>query len=82
GFGSPQQEFHTILVLADLLNMTQNTLTEITSFVRPVAWTEDNSAIIFTSPQQTGTWKINLQGSKLEKIAEPSYLGMLQVSNN
>ncbi|MBC8171165.1 MAG: hypothetical protein H7X77_05820 [Anaerolineae bacterium] len=81
GFGSSQQDFLTIFALVDLVNMTQTSLTEITSFVRPVAWTEDNSAVIFTSPQQTGTWKINLQGTGLEKIAEASYLGMLQAEN-
>jgi hypothetical protein len=76
-FGTPQQSIRTVFVLVDLVNMTQTNLTEITTFVRPVAWTEDNSAIIFTSPQQTGTWKINLQGTRLEKIAEPTYLGTL-----
>lgn len=82
GFGSPGQNFRTIFVLVDLVKMTQTSLTEITSFVRPVAWTEDNSAVIFTSPQQTGTWKINLQGARLEKIAEATYLGMLQAKNS
>jgi hypothetical protein len=82
GFGSSQQDFRTIFALVDLVTMTQTSLTEITSFVRPVAWTEDNSAVIFTSPQQTGTWKINLQDTGLEKIAEATYLGMLQAGNS
>lgn len=76
-FGTTAQSIRTVFVLVDLVNMTQTNLTEITTFVRPVAWTEDNSAIIFTSPQQTGTWKINLEGTRLEKIAEPTYLGTL-----
>jgi hypothetical protein len=76
-FGTPQQSVRTVFALVDLVNLTQTSLTEITTFVRPVAWTEDNSAVIFTSPQQTGTWKINLGDARLEKIAEPTYLGIL-----
>jgi hypothetical protein len=76
-FGTPQQNVRTVFVLVDLAAMTQQSLTEITTFVRPVAWTEDNSAVIFTSPQQTGTWKISLGEARLEKIAEPTYLGIL-----
>ncbi|MCU0496380.1 MAG: hypothetical protein MUF87_03395 [Anaerolineae bacterium] len=78
GFGTSDQSVRTVFVLVDLERMTQRSLAEITTFVRPVAWTEDDSAIIFTSPQRDGTWKINLQDGRLEQIAEPTYLGLLQ----
>jgi len=79
--GTPNQQVRTVFMLIDLVTMTQQALTEpITTFVRPTAWTEDNSAVIFTSPQQDGTWKITLQDRRLNKIAEPTYLGALQIT--
>jgi len=82
-FGSPQQTTRTVFIFVDLQAMTQETLTEpITTFVHPVAWTEDNSTIIFTSPIRDGTWKINLTDRRLERIAEATYIGTLQPLNN
>lgn len=81
GFGSSRQEVNTVFVLIDLVSMEQTPLTDpITTFVRPTAWTEDNSAVIFTSPQLDGTWKVTLQERALEKIAEPTFRGMLQLN--
>jgi hypothetical protein len=78
-FGSPEQTIQTVFVLADLVNMTQEALTNpITTFVRPMAWTEDSSAIIFTGPGQDGTWKISLEDRRLAQIAAGSYIGRLQ----
>jgi hypothetical protein len=78
GFGTSRQSVRSVFVLVDLVTMTQSALTDpITTFVRPVAWTEDNSAVIFTSPQNDGTWKVNLQGKGLQKIATFAYLGTL-----
>ncbi|MBC8100840.1 MAG: hypothetical protein H7Y11_15480, partial [Armatimonadetes bacterium] len=77
GFGTPQQSLLTVFVLVDLAQLTQTNLLEVTRLVRPIAWTEDNSAIIFTSPQQAGTWKLQLAEARLAKIAEPTYLGRL-----
>lgn len=78
-FGTPQQTIQTVFVLVDLNTLTQTTLTNpITTFVRPVEWTEDNTAVLFTSPNQNGTWKINLRDGRLERVAEAAYLGTLQ----
>ncbi len=77
-FGSEDQSIRTVFVLVDLASMTQAELTnQITTFVRPVKWTEDNSAIILLSPIQDGTWKINLENGRLERIAELTYIGTL-----
>lgn len=77
-FGTPQQSIQTVFVMVDLNTMTQTTLTNpITTFVRPVEWTEDNTAVLFTSPNQNGTWKINLRDGRLERVAEAAYLGTL-----
>ncbi len=79
-FGGENQSIQSVFVLADLDTMQQEALTTrpITTFVIPVEWTEDNSAIIFTSPVQNGTWKINLQARRLERIAEATYIGTLK----
>jgi hypothetical protein len=78
GFGSENQSVRTVFVLVNLEEMTQAALTEpITTYVQPVAWTEDNSAIIFTSPERDGTWKVNLSTGTLDKVAEATYVGRL-----
>lgn len=77
-FGAPSQSVRTVFVLVDLSTMSQTPLTDpITTFVEPLAWTEDNSAIIFTSRQRDGTWKISLSDGSLDKVAEATYLGVL-----
>lgn len=80
-FGTPQQSTRTMLVHFDLAGMTQRILTEVTSIAHPLAWTEDNTAVIFTSPQQPGTWKVSISDGQTVKIAEQTYLGMLQTGS-
>jgi hypothetical protein len=78
-FGTPNQSVRTVFILVDLATMTQAALTDpITTFVEPLAWTEDNTAIIFTSRQRDGTWKINLSDGELDRVAEATYLGILE----
>lgn len=79
-FNQPSQSVETTFILVDTLARTQRTLTAspITQFVRPIAWTEDNSSVIFTSPSQNGTWKINIMDGRLERIASASYIGMIR----
>ncbi|HEX2908644.1 MAG TPA: hypothetical protein VHO69_17360 [Phototrophicaceae bacterium] len=75
-FGKPNQSTQTVFVLVNLQDMTQAPLVEpITTFVEPLAWTEDNTAVLFTSRQRDGTWKISLSDGKLVKVAEATYLG-------
>ncbi len=78
-FGGANQSVRTIFVLINLDDLTQEALTDpITAFVKPVEWTEDSTALIFTSPDQDGTWKINLADGQLERIASATYLGTLK----
>jgi hypothetical protein len=78
GFGSANESVRTVFALVNLEDMTQTALTEpITTYVQPVAWTEDNSAVIFTSPEQDGTWKVTLSDGTLDKVAEVTYVGEL-----
>lgn len=77
-FGTPQQSVQTVFMLVDLLAYTQRALTDpITTYVHPVKWTEENTAILFTSPQLNGTWKIALADGELEKVAQTAYVGVL-----
>lgn len=76
-FGSPAQFIRTVFVLVNMTDGTQTALTDPTAtFLRPTLWTEDNSAVIFTSPLEDGTWKVDLNG-RLNKIANGTYLGNL-----
>lgn len=77
-FGGPNQSVRTVFVLVNLTARTQTALTSpITTFVQPVAWTDDNTAVIFTSPTQDGTWKVNVNDGRLTRIAAATYLGTL-----
>jgi hypothetical protein len=77
-FGAPDQTLETVFMHVDLNALTQETLTDpITTYIHPVRWTEDNTAILFTSPQQNGTWKIDLRDRTLKKVAEVAFLGTL-----
>ena len=77
-FGTPSQTVQTVFMLADLRAMTQRPLTNpITTYVHPLRWTEDNTAIIFTSPQVNGTWKIKLSDGELQKVADETLIGTL-----
>jgi hypothetical protein len=77
-FGRPDQFAQTVFMLVDLDLMTQQPLTDrINTFVEPLSWTEDDTAVIFTSKQQDGTWKINLSDGRLDRIANATYLGII-----
>lgn len=77
-FGTVDQSIQMTLMLVDLTTLTQRELTtRISTFVRPVAWTEDNSAILLVSLNRNGTWKINLDDGRLERIAEATFIGSI-----
>lgn len=78
-FGGPNQSVRTVFALVGITARTQTALTNpITTFVQPVEWTEDNTAVIFTSPDQDGTWKVNVNDGRLAKVANATYLGTLR----
>lgn len=77
-FGREDQSVRTVFMLVDLERMTQAAMTEpITTFVEPLSWTEDNSAVIFTSRQRDGTWKISLTDGRLARVADATFLGTI-----
>lgn len=80
-FGGANQTVRTVFVLVDLVERTQSTLTQpINNFVRPVDWTEDNTAVIVASADPTldGTWKVTLDEGRVTRIASATYLGTLK----
>ncbi len=80
--GTPNQSTRTFFMLVDLDTFTQERMTgnPITTLIRPIAWTEDNSAVLFVSgdPDREGTWKINLNTRRLERVAEATFIGTLR----
>jgi hypothetical protein len=79
GFGTSEQSVTTVFALVDLQDMSQALLGDpITTFVHPIAWTEDSTGLIFTTPELDGTWKISAVNGTLTKIAEATYIGTLR----
>lgn len=78
-FNTAQQRVRTQFVVVDLARLTQTPLTPrpLNAFLRPIAWTEDNSAVLFINPQEPGTWKIALDEGQLEQTARATYIGLL-----
>ena len=78
-FGTANQTIETVFMLADLVNSSQRPLSNpITTYVQPLAWTDDNSAILLTSPQQDGTWKLQLSDGRLRRVASATLVGWLK----
>lgn len=78
GFGTPDQSLETQFVLVDLISMTQRAFFPTTTrYLRPTAWTEDSSAVVFTSPVEAGTWKARIEDATLEQVATVTYIGQI-----
>ncbi len=76
GFGTTEQSVQTVFMLVNLQTMSQERLNDpITTYIHPIAWTDDNSAVLFTSPQRNGTWKIHMDDGDFIRVAEANYLG-------
>ncbi|MBZ0288070.1 MAG: hypothetical protein K8I30_10685, partial [Anaerolineae bacterium] len=77
-FGGPAQFVRKVFVLVNVVDGTQEALTDpMATFLEPVMWTEDNSSIILTSPFENGTWKMSTDDGRLTTIATATYLGAL-----
>ena len=75
---SADQTPRTVLVLADIVNARQRVVGgAIDALARPIMWTEDNSAVLFTREDRAGTWKIALDESQAVQVADATYLGRL-----
>lgn len=78
---TPFQSTRTDFILVNLGTMTQEILLNraVTTLLRPIAWTENNTAILFTSydSEQNGTWKVNIEERRLVRIADANYIGVI-----
>ena len=78
GTGAAERERRTVLVLVDIVNARQRVLDGAwDDLVRPIMWSEDNSAVLFSLEGRAGAWKMRLDEGKAIKVADASYLGML-----
>jgi hypothetical protein len=77
-FSQSPNAVRTVLMSANLDTMEQEQLSDpITQYLRPVRWTEDNTAVLFVSPDRDGTWKINIDDGELTRVAEATFIGVL-----
>ena len=77
GFEASAAQPQTVLVWVDLQKRQQMVINSpLAGALRPLSWTEDNSAILFTQAGG-GTWKISLIDGRSQKIADAIYLGRL-----
>ena len=79
--GSTSEFSESLLVAVDLEQNIQRILNQdpITRMIEPIAWSEDHTAVLFSSPNLNGTWKINLQDGSFLKIADLTYIGTLGI---
>ncbi len=78
GFGTAAQSVQTVIVLVDLTNLSQRPLgAPAERLLRPLAWTEDDSAILFADVQAQTTWKAAVSDGALVQVANGVYLGTL-----
>ncbi len=77
-FHAAEQELRTVLVLADIVNARQRVVgSAMNALARPIMWTEDNSAVLFALEDRDGVWKLQLGDGQAIKVADATYLGML-----
>lgn len=77
---SVEASVQTVLMLVNLNTSSQQQLSNtIMSYVRPIQWTEDNTAILITMDDMNGTWKINLLSGELRQISVSTFIGTLVI---
>jgi hypothetical protein len=78
GIGSGTAQAETVIMRVDLAEMSQSTLTApIEGVMRPVAWSEEDAAVILVSASRPGTWKARLSDGRVQQVAELTYLGQV-----
>ncbi|MFZ4816150.1 MAG: hypothetical protein ACOYL5_16575 [Phototrophicaceae bacterium] len=77
-FGAPTQTVRTVYVDIDLVNRTQRALTApLLTFARPIAWTENHSAVLLVSVTTDETFKLWLDNGQVERVANAVYVGQI-----
>ncbi|MCY4464562.1 MAG: hypothetical protein OXE46_03395 [Chloroflexi bacterium] len=74
-------EFRTVLARIDLIAARQEIISRpIPALVRPIAFSEGNSALLFTTASENGTWKLWMVDQTISKVADGVYLGRMIAS--
>jgi hypothetical protein len=77
-FAREQEEIRTVLVQVDLVNGQQRIASSpIPDLLRPIAFTEDNRAVLVAMEQSDGTLKVDLEDGRLIEVTDATYLGRL-----
>lgn len=78
GEAGADSRFRTVLARIDLLAARQEIISRsLPTVVRPIAFSEDNSALLFTTVNAGGTWKLRLADQAISKVADGVYLGRM-----
>ncbi len=74
----PGAGYRTVLARLDLLAASQEIISRpLPTVVRPLAFSEGNSALLFTTVDAAGTWKLRLADQAISKVADGVYLGRM-----
>jgi hypothetical protein len=78
GIGTGTAQAETVIMRVDLAEMSQSALTgSLEGVMRPVAWSEEDAAVILISPSRPGTWKARLSDGRVQQVAELTYIGQV-----
>ena len=81
GIGTANASVQTVIMLVDLVNLSEQPLIPPSSrILRPLAWTEDDSAVLLADPAAGTTWKATVQDGAVEQVANGVYIGTLGAS--
>lgn len=71
-------EYRSALILVDIENGRQRiAASPIPGLPRPLSFTDENRAALFTTQQDNGAWKVDLEDGRLVKVADAIYLGAI-----
>lgn len=78
GMGAGTALAETVIMRIDLAEMSQSALTSsLEGVMRPVAWSEEDAAVMLVSTLRPGTWKARLSDGRVQQVAELTYIGQI-----
>jgi hypothetical protein len=78
GIGTGTAQAETVIMRVDLAEMSQSALTSpLEGVMRPVAWSEEDAAVILVSASRPGTWKARMSDGRVQQVAELTYIGQI-----
>lgn len=78
GLNSLREDIRSVAVLVDLENARQMVVNyPMSNLVRPIAFTEDNSAVLLRQEGRDGTWKMQLDDGETVMVANDTFLGII-----